>query len=126
MPCDFNPLTDCTKFQVFHLAVATFYAPSNYCGVGGIKTERIRCIPNWNREGARQDCVFAEIDLELSSHDGFCGLTVLCAMLLFLFEFKGQTLLCALVQWFKSVGTGLHADFGMWLVQADTARCTGL
>ncbi|TFK96404.1 hypothetical protein BDV98DRAFT_471623, partial [Pterulicium gracile] len=33
---------------------------------------------------------------------------------------------CALVQWFKSVGTGPHADFGMWLVQADTNRRTGL
>ncbi|TFK96405.1 hypothetical protein BDV98DRAFT_586400 [Pterulicium gracile] len=86
MPRDFNPLKDCTKFQVFHLAVATFYAPSDYCGVGGMKTERIRCIPNWNGEGARRDYVFAEIDSESSSLDGFRGLTVLRAMLFSWFD----------------------------------------
>ncbi|TFK95457.1 hypothetical protein BDV98DRAFT_517595 [Pterulicium gracile] len=123
MPCNFDPLEDCKKLCVFHLAVALFYAPSNYCGIGGMRTECICSTPNCHGEGPRCNCVFAKLDSE-SADNGFQGMTVLCVMLLFSFEFKGHVFLCALVEWFSPVGTGPHSDFGMWLVKADKNQRT--
>ncbi|TFK95329.1 hypothetical protein BDV98DRAFT_643122 [Pterulicium gracile] len=125
MPCDFDPLEDCKTLRVFHSAVASFYAPSDYCGIGGMRTERIRSTPNWRGEGPRRDCVFAELDSE-SADNGFRGMTVLPVMLFFSFEFKGHVFPCALVEWFSPVGTGPHPDSGMWLVKADKNQRSGL
>ncbi|KAI5886109.1 uncharacterized protein SCHCODRAFT_02673152 [Schizophyllum commune H4-8] len=36
-----------TKIDVFHSAVARFYAPSDLCGAGGMRRERIRSTPSW-------------------------------------------------------------------------------
>ena len=56
------PLDQCPEFtgriSVYHSAVACFFAPSNYCGIGGMYQERIRSNPNWHGEYARYDTVF--------------------------------------------------------------------
>lgn len=35
------------NINIFPSAVATFYAPSNICGIGGMHNERIRAVPSW-------------------------------------------------------------------------------
>ncbi|KAG2118670.1 uncharacterized protein F5147DRAFT_742178 [Suillus discolor] len=61
------------KVQVFHLAVACFWAPSDLCGVGGMHRERICATPSWRNGPARHDCIFLENNPTLP---GFQGLYV--------------------------------------------------
>ncbi|KAF8889238.1 hypothetical protein BD779DRAFT_1611042 [Infundibulicybe gibba] len=35
------------RIDVFHSAVATYYAPSDYSGIGGMHRQRIRSVPSW-------------------------------------------------------------------------------
>ncbi|KLO04121.1 hypothetical protein SCHPADRAFT_841012, partial [Schizopora paradoxa] len=46
------------KVFVFHSAKAIFYAPSDLCGVGGMRKEIIRATPSWRNGLSRYDCVF--------------------------------------------------------------------
>jgi hypothetical protein len=46
------------KVKVYNSAVATFYAPSDPCGVGGMRRQWIRAVPSWRNGPARYDCVF--------------------------------------------------------------------
>ena len=39
-------------------AVATYFAPSDLSGIGGMHSERIRATSNWRNEGPRYDTVF--------------------------------------------------------------------
>src|ERR1700683_4673619 len=39
-------------------AVATYFAPSDLSGVGGMHSEHIRATPNWRKEGPRYDTIF--------------------------------------------------------------------
>ena len=39
------------KVYVYSSAVATFYAPSDLCGSGGMRCERIHAVTSW-RQGA--------------------------------------------------------------------------
>ena len=58
--------------KVFHLAIATFYAPSDLSGIGGMHRERIRATPTWQNGPRRYDCVFVDNDPDI---EGFAGLT---------------------------------------------------
>ncbi|KAF5387453.1 hypothetical protein D9757_007829 [Collybiopsis confluens] len=59
-----------SKINVYHSAVAGFYAPSDQSGTRGMKKERIRSTPSWY--GAeRRDCVLATIN---DSKQGFQAL----------------------------------------------------
>ncbi|KAF9784557.1 hypothetical protein BJ322DRAFT_1006988 [Thelephora terrestris] len=51
------------RVSVFHSATATFRAPSNPSGPGGMYREVIRSTPWWTRgdvSGPRRDCVFVD------------------------------------------------------------------
>ncbi|KAG1842603.1 hypothetical protein F4604DRAFT_1884713 [Suillus subluteus] len=61
------------KVHIFHSAVASFYAPSDICGVNGMLRHVIRSAPTWRNGPARHDCVFIEHD---STLPGFQGLYV--------------------------------------------------
>ncbi|KAI5991406.1 hypothetical protein EDD15DRAFT_2106569, partial [Pisolithus albus] len=78
------PLSECPQFDsviaVFHSAVATYYAPSDPCGVGGMHREHIRATPSWWSGPPWYDCVFLNID---SSAAGMHGLAVACVWLFF-------------------------------------------
>jgi hypothetical protein len=63
---------------VYHSAITTFYAPSNYSGEGGMYRERIRANPLWKKgdiHAPRYDCVLIKYDPNLK---GFPGLRVAC------------------------------------------------
>ncbi|PSR79321.1 hypothetical protein PHLCEN_2v7076 [Hermanssonia centrifuga] len=89
-----------SHISVFPSAIATFYAPSDYSGIGGMHRERIRAVPSWRSEGPRNDCVFLDGDPMLP---GFCGLHAARVLLLFSFKFQRVRYPCALVSWFQPV-----------------------
>ncbi|KAG6809036.1 hypothetical protein H0H92_001858, partial [Tricholoma furcatifolium] len=105
-----------SRINVYHSAVATFYAPSDDSGIRGMRRERIRATPLWRGKEPRHDCAF----VVQSQLPGMRGLAVVRVQLFFSFEFEGKTYPCALVEWFKTVGR--CSDTGMWKVKSDVVR----
>ena len=105
------------RVSVFSSAAATFYAPSDPSGIGGMRREHIRATPSWRHGPARYDCAFVNSRPEL---DGMRGLDVVRVLLFFSFRFESITYPCALVQWFSLIGEECDEDTGMWMVQPET------
>lgn len=122
-----TPLETCPKVssslevKVFNSASATYFAPSDLSGIGGMHREWIRAIPSWQNGASRHDCVFIDHDPEL---DGFSGLYVarVKMFLSFVIE-KGLEAAgyypCALVEWFSTYGDSPCEDTGLWSVTPD-------
>jgi|ERR1700733_853425 len=106
-----------SNIHVFHSALATFYAPSDHSGIGGMHRQRIRATPLWRKShGGRYDCMFLEKDPTLT---GFRGLHVVQVCLFFSFKHNQTRFPCALVQWFTPVGDEPCEVTGMWMVEPD-------
>jgi hypothetical protein len=97
-------------------AVATFHAPSDISGVGGMCRERIRATTSWRKGSARYDCAFVETDPALR---GMHGLDITRVRLFFSFVYNGITYPCALVHWYSRIGDGPDENTGMWVVEPD-------
>ncbi|KAG1907604.1 uncharacterized protein F5891DRAFT_1124515 [Suillus fuscotomentosus] len=95
------------RVHVFSSAVASFYAPSDICGVNGMLRHIIRSTPTWCNGPARHDCVFVEHDPTLQ---GFKSLYVAQVILFFSFYFWGVDYPCALVRWFETIGDQPHPN----------------
>jgi hypothetical protein len=106
------PLDEIGKVDVFHSAVATFYAPSDECGSGGIRRERIRCHPNWRRSYPRYAL---GSDEDAPMH----GMVIGRVFLFFAVHFRDETLSAALVHWFSPTDTRPHPDTGLWTVRPE-------
>ncbi len=104
------------RISVFHSATAIFYAPSDLCGVGGMRREVIRATPTWRCGPPRYDCVFVVTDPQAA---GFRALHVARVKLFFSFKDNGKDYPCALVHWFETVGEQPHGDTGMWVVEPE-------
>jgi len=104
------------RVSVANSAVATYYAPSDLSGVGGMHRERIRATRSWRNGPARYDCVAAVTD---ASADGMRGLTVGRVRLFFSFRSFGVRYPCALVEWFEKVGAEPDEITGMWVVAPE-------
>lgn len=115
------------KITLYTSAVATFFAPSNLSGIGGMHYERIRAVDTWRNGPGRYDCVFVSTD---SSADGMRSLDIARARLFFSLKHDGITYPCALVQWFKCVADSPDEITGMWVVEPelleDGARCVSV
>ncbi|KIM70992.1 hypothetical protein PILCRDRAFT_17521 [Piloderma croceum F 1598] len=70
--------------SVYNSAVATFYAPSDLSGIGGMHRERIRALSSWRKEGPRYDCIFVNTD---PTQNGMRGLEVARVRAFFSFKF---------------------------------------
>ncbi len=77
------------RISVFHSATAIFYAPSDLCGVGGMRREVIRATPTWRCGPPRYDCVFVVTDPQAA---GFRALHVARVKLFFSFKDNGKGL----------------------------------
>ena len=97
------------KISVYSSAVATFYAPSDVSGVGGMRSERIHATNTWRNGPGRYDCIFVNID----SSD------VARAQLFFSFKHEGKFFFCALVHWFCRVDDSPDELTGMWIVKPE-------
>ena len=112
--------TNAKKIAIFHSATATFCAPSNPSGPGGLYRETIRCVPRWQTGGTvapRYDCVVLNIGSEAP---GMRGVDVARVHLLFSFEAGGETYSCALVHFFCKSFDDPDPDNGLWIVEPDT------
>ncbi|KAJ7822702.1 hypothetical protein B0H13DRAFT_2681657 [Mycena leptocephala] len=116
------PIADCPpcpgKVKTFPSAVATFYAPSDQSGIGGMYRERIRAVRSWRGGAPRRDCIFVEHDTD---QRGFRGLYAARVLAFMSFKASGITYPCALVTWFSAIGDEPCPDVGMWMVEPDLA-----
>jgi hypothetical protein len=126
VPMDALPqLSEDDRVTVFHSAIATFYAPSDSWGAGGMTRERIRCNPHWRDSYTRYDTVLINTDSEARAPLlGMRGMDVGRVFLFFSIHFRGVHHPCALIQRFVLVGNDPDADTGQWIVrpQFDAAR----
>ena len=104
------------KIRVFHSAMATYYAPSDDSGIGGMHRSRIRAAPSWRMGPPRNDCIFAENDPAMK---GFRGLFVAQVSHFFSFRYRSTFYPCALVQWFVATSDSPCGDTGMWVVKPE-------
>jgi hypothetical protein len=108
------------QISVFHSALATYYAPSDLSGIGGMHREWIRATPSWQNGPGRYDCVFIDREPEV---DGFAGLYVARVRLFLSFDLKDDVAAgnytCALVDWFSTYGDSPCEDTGLWSVVPD-------
>ena len=110
------------KVSVYHSATATFRAPSNPSGPGGMYREVIRSTPLWpmgDIPGPRRDCVF--IDMGDSEGIGMRGLLVARVYLFFRFSHNNVNYPCALVHWY-STSDEPDPSTGYWIVQPEFTR----
>ncbi|KAJ7650467.1 hypothetical protein FB45DRAFT_859230 [Roridomyces roridus] len=116
-------MAECPPFAenvfIYNSARAVFYAPSDVCGIGGMRHERIRAVKSWYSGPSRYDCVFIEHD---GDADGFRGLHAARVHLLFRFKYRGVDYPCALIHWFSAHGNEPDPDTGMWIVKPDWVR----
>jgi hypothetical protein len=112
------PLSACPtidgKISVHYSAAATFHAPSDLSGIGGMRREYIRANPLWQRVEPRYDCALVN---SYPDRDGLRGFDVVRIMQFFSFTFGGKIYPCALVHWFACVDDEPDEDTGMWIVE---------
>ena len=118
LPLSDVPLSACPSFDGkiarYLSAIATYYAPSDISGIGGMHRERIRATPCWRRGPPRYDCILVNSNPELQGMRGF----EIARVFAFLsFDFHDTTYQCALAQWFSHARGGPDTDTGMWLVE---------
>ncbi|KAF8256793.1 hypothetical protein EI94DRAFT_1849394 [Lactarius quietus] len=58
------------RIHVHHSALATFFLPSDLCGMGGMRQERIRSMPSWFGLHPRCDTIFVVLDDSLPGMEG--------------------------------------------------------
>jgi hypothetical protein len=114
------PLHDCPsytgKVHLHRSAVATFHAPSDPSGIGGMRREIIRATPSWRKSSSRFDCVFLNRNPGLPA---MRGMDIVCIIAFFSFTFHGTHYPCAFVHWFTTISEGPDEDTGMWIVQPE-------
>ena len=86
---DSHPLGICPQFDspisVFFSASATFYAPSDPSGTGGMHKEFIRATPRWRNGAPRWDCVFVPQKSARQAGAGLLGMNVARVRMFFSF-----------------------------------------
>src|SRR5258708_35558716 len=89
------------KVTLYPSAVATFYAPSDISGTGGMRCEYIRATSDWGKKHeCRYDCIFVNSD---PSASGMHGLEVARVRQFFSFKLAGVLSPFALVTLYSTV-----------------------
>ena len=104
------------KISMFHSASATYYAPSDLSGIGGMRRECIRATPSWHKGPPRYDCALVTTDPNLN---GIHGLDVARVLLFFSLEFQNKEYPCALIQWYIKTSEEPDEVTGMWTVECE-------
>lgn len=113
---------DSERISVYNSACATFYAPSDLSGIGGMRREHIRAVQSWRKGPPRYDCVFVVTD---DTAEGMQSLDVARVRRFFSFTYAGISYPCALVHWFSRVGDNADEDTGLWMVELDHDTADG-
>jgi len=111
------PLSACPRFEgpikIFNSAAATFFAPSDPSGVGGMCHEHIHAVPSWQKGPPRYNTVF----INTGSEDSINGMEVGRVLCFFSFCHSSETFPCALIHWFKCINNEPDTDTGLWMVR---------
>ncbi|KAF8427570.1 hypothetical protein L210DRAFT_3614931 [Boletus edulis BED1] len=106
-----------TRGYSYSSAVATFFAPSEHCGIKGFHRQHIYASLSWrDTKAARFDCVFISKDPDLP---GIHGLYIAQVLLFFSFIHHSIKYSCALVRWFNVIGNHPCPKTGMWMVEPE-------
>jgi len=105
------------KVRVFHSASATFCAPSDQSGVGGMHHEIIRATPSWQGGHPCYDCIL--VAKGGTDTEGFCSLMVGRVRLFFSCVHEGHRYSCALIDWFVPIAEEPDELTGMWIVAPE-------
>jgi hypothetical protein len=106
------------RIHLYPSAIATYYAPSDRSGLGGMLRERIRATHKWRGGGSRYDCVFVKVGDEA----GFRGLDVVQVIAFFKVTCNKVEYPGAIVTPFKKIGNSPCPFTQMWKVRRDLAR----
>ncbi|KAG1886571.1 hypothetical protein F4604DRAFT_1877832 [Suillus subluteus] len=106
------------RILIYSSVAASFYAPSDLSGTGGMRREHIRATTSWRGGPARNDCVFISMNDEVSC--GLDGLAVARVSCFFSLKYRAKYLQCAVVQWFSYVTDSRDPDTGMYIVAPST------
>ena len=74
------------KIPIYTSAVASFYTPSDICGIKGMHREWIHTSPSWHKGAPRYDTILVETDPE---YTGMSGTDVAQVKLFLSFRYKG-------------------------------------
>ncbi|KZT07449.1 uncharacterized protein LAESUDRAFT_651210, partial [Laetiporus sulphureus 93-53] len=97
---------------IHYSAAATYYAPSDPSGIGGMHREHIRVTPRWQGSTGRFDCVLVKHDP--TDITGMLLKFRIARVLIFIsFKTGGTKYSCALVRWYKQCGDSADANTGM-------------
>lgn len=110
LPCSSLPSIE-GKIAVYPSALATFYAPSDISGVGGMRREHIRAVTSWRKGPPRHSTNPDE--------EGMRGLDIARTQMFFSFRAGGRKYPCALVQWYSRVQEEPDEETGLWVVEGD-------
>ncbi|GBE85562.1 hypothetical protein SCP_0800790 [Sparassis crispa] len=105
------------KVYVVYSAAATYYAPSDPSGIGGMRREYIRATPSWRGVGPCFDCVFIKSP---SADPGVNSFDIAHVQLFFNFRFRYIQYPCALIRRYELVDEQPDRDTGMWIVRPRT------
>ncbi|KAH9946447.1 hypothetical protein B0H21DRAFT_779117 [Amylocystis lapponica] len=114
------PLKECPEFSgrigVHNSASATFYAPSELSGPGGMHRELIRSNPTWYGQHARFDTIL----VQNGPDNGNMRNMLVGRVLRFLsFVYDNVRYPCALVEWLLVEGEHPDRLTGMWVVRPE-------
>ena len=99
---------------MFNSATATFVAPSDPSGVGGMRHKFIRAVPSWQHGPARYDCVYVSTD---NTKEGMLSMDIARVYCFFSLTYTDrQTFSCALVRWFDLIADEPDDLTGMWMI----------
>ena len=118
LPLEFHPDLEACIY-VYHSAVATFHAPSDPSGIGGMRREIIRATSSWRKGPSRYDTIFIKKRMPDGKLPGMRGLHVGRVFLFFSLVFSNAIHSCALIQNFDLVDTEPDEDTGMWITKPE-------
>ncbi|KAI9455610.1 hypothetical protein F5148DRAFT_984714, partial [Russula earlei] len=80
------------KITIYPSAIATFYAPSNISGIGGMCCECIHTVKSWRKRHGCYNTIFVNT---APSIEGMQGLDITCVQLFFILSCWCQISLCS-------------------------------
>ena len=98
-----------SKIMIYPSAVATFHAPSDISGVGGMRRKHIHAVKSWRKGAGCYDTIFINTN---SSMEGMGGLDVAHTQLFFHFLMRASNTHAPL-------SSGSDELMGMWKVEPD-------
>ncbi|KAA1472182.1 hypothetical protein DENSPDRAFT_778039 [Dentipellis sp. KUC8613] len=105
--------------RIYKSAVATFYAPSELSGRGGMHSERIRSTAMWYGEGEQRDTVLVQNG---ETTDPMGGMLVARIQRFVSFMHQDAIYPCAIVNWYMPDGNAPDPDTGMWVVLPEKSN----